>query len=435
MPRRTERIAPIPTDFFRKDAVRSTMHPVLIASMVLAYQYCEDIGSAGFLTHPQMCAAIGQISAHGFNIDSVIQDLLALSQLDDVGTGYQLPCCMAYKVRKMHADGQRNRYHAEHGNVPPNTLGARSQGAVPQPTFMVAVPPATQSDPNPTVSIPFPETEPGSGIRVRIEPVEGSKAEADSVPTSVSASASFHRSEKIYPPVPPLPEVQEVVGVGSPGGSEKGQKQRQTQAPSEPVAVDVASVPVSTAWVNYGTPEVMELVDELVTKMKSPVSRWEDADRGRAVHRREYAPPPWMLAEWVERMTLEQILEDLRRYRDKGTVDVTAVREHDSRFERFMQSSLHYKGKHMPKKLAMQKALREANRRASSMNRSTVTELPMRRAAPVTPVDTENDPVFKMPRPTSAYSAEVQRAERERLIAKFGEELVMGKKKVVNGTA
>jgi hypothetical protein len=365
MPRKAELIAHIPCTFYFNDPVRSTMKPLLIAAMTLAYQWSELIGSNGFLTEPQLYQALGQISAHGFPIEDVIRDLVVLNQLDDVGTGYQLPLLRVHRERLAHAAADRDRYHKQKGknsknaepgvNIPLNTMGARAKtGSVPPNASHRHAAPEPVSEVRQSAPDPVPTAE-----------TSGREQERGSRTRPLHSDASFHRSEKSS-----LTETtSEVRGSGS--GFNFSDREEQKQSPAQ--ASEAEAPDVTKRWdeaaadPTYGLdPEDFECVTELIDRFRSPISVLPPDKRGQLCPRRSYAPPAELLSRWVLVMPMDQIIKDLDRYREKGVCDVIAVREHDSRFESFMHGTMTYKHQQMEVRLKSQREVRAALKRAKA---------------------------------------------------------------------
>lgn len=360
------RIAPIPADFFFADPTRSTMSPILVAAMTLAYQYCEIIRSEGFLTEPQLFVALGQISAHGCDIASVIRDLLALNQLDDVGTGYQLPLLHTFLRRRAHAAAEQKRYHESAGRRGKSRGGNRDRhtaGEAREPVLKYRNRASTMPPNGPSVDPAPASARDGANSAHRVD----AESCSDPVPTSASCSASAFSqdTERSTQPAPTSAEGRS--GSGLSDESLEGQKQNQTHATGAtgPKTTESNDTAPRTDWSDMAwvDAESRELVEELLAKIGKPVSRLEPEHRGRTCTRGDYGPPPWMLAVWVTRSPMDQILDDLARYREKGHSDITAVREHDSRFEAFMKATLGLKHKQLGQRLIAQRAVREAEKR------------------------------------------------------------------------
>lgn len=381
MPRKRECIAPIPANFFFADSVRSTMHPTLIAAMTLAYQWSEILGTNGFLTEPQLFQALGQISAHGVSVESVIRDLLALKQLEEFGFGYQLPSCSAYRVRQANAQSHKKNYKGKKRGhkpaaspcpIPNHTMGYRDR-------MKAEAAGAGFSDERPSGVYPIAaciDSEVASEAASDGDRNRDLNGRGDSVPTSDCSAASLHRPERST-----IPRPQEVPVGSGPCASAQWQTAEQSQSrtpasqgsvetepEAEPTvaAADVGKIP---AGQTYGlSASSLELVEELIAKIGNRVSALPPKLRGEQVGRAEYAPPPSLLARWVEVLPMNQILADLARYRLKGNSDITAVREHDSCFESFMQSSLEWKHQRVTRRLERQNAAREALKRQAKQN-------------------------------------------------------------------
>jgi hypothetical protein len=105
-----------------------------------------------------------------------------------------------------------------------------------------------------------------------------------------------------------------------------------------------------------------------MTRIGVPVSDWPADQRGVECPRASYGPPPWLIARWVDVMPIEQILSDYQRYIDKGDRDITAVREHDSRFESFMKSTMSFKHEKMTRRVIAQREMRMSLKRQAAQN-------------------------------------------------------------------
>lgn len=416
------RIAPIPADFFFADPVRSTMSPVLVAAMTLAYQYSELFRSEGFLTEPQLVTALGQLSAHGCDIASVIRELLALRQLDDVGTGYQLPLLHTFLRRRAHAVAESKRYHESGGRRGKSRGGARSRTAG-RHTVEDAEPPVVTYRNRMSTMPPAPSSQDAAHVGAQSAPGWAPKSCADPVPSSdsSSASASF-RSDTSTRPVPTSAEGRSRSGLSF---ESETAEERQTQTPAQGTAPGEERRPAGARRVEYGlSPESQEVLDDLMAEFDSPIARLDPLDRGRLCTRSEYAPPAHIVAQWVDRLPMDQIKADLERYREKAESDSTAVKEHDRRFVCFMKASLGYKFKQIDLRMAAQRAMRAASKRLREQARQREALRAQAASVPAAAQARVYADMAHDDRPTVVKQWEAeQRARRERLerVAKEGE--------------
>lgn len=376
MPRKCDPLIPVTAKSYFSDPVRSSMHPVLVAALDLAYAWSTIIGSDGHLTQIQLRAALTQISAYDIPIDNVVRDLLALNLLDDVGTGYQLPHTMPQRNAKAHAESMKNYHKRRKERKVSHETGAKS------PHVAAGAGQATGSY---SYTSPFAE-EPVSGVRnvapdeVRERSATGSNpgAQTDINPGPIPhASASAHRSENSSH-TPTASEVRRSgSGSSSPKSAEQKQPQQSTQASAEaPIHNDAA--PSGSVRDACGLdPEDWEVVEELLATINRPeVSNIEPQHRGRICTRQEYGPSARLLARWVLLMPMDQILKDLERYKATGNSDSIAVREHDSRYESFMsKGTMTYKHERMEMRVKAQRAMRQTLKRVKEQNRRAAEQM------------------------------------------------------------
>lgn len=372
------RTTPIPADFFFGNPTRSMMTPTLVAAMTLAYQWCELIGSNDqFLTEAQLLTAFAQISAHGIDARTVIRDLLALNQLNDVGTGYQLPQLHTTERRRARADAERRRYHERKAE---RQRKSGRRGRSPQSGVRHARPETTYGIGG------FPPFEPESGVRWVDQDPESLAHESGRqnqartrTHTSPSHSAEVSSRSERSDHTGTSERYWSRSGLGASADqtkAERAEPEPVAQSHSDPTAAqsgpaDTSAAPApdfDTRWRTEASADTQELVDELVDKIGKPCVSLPEASRGRLLPRAEYAPPPRLLAEWVTRMPLSQILKDLDRYHRRGKDDVIAVRQHDSVFDSFMWSTMGYKSKTMAQRLRTQQAMRAVKRQHRESN-------------------------------------------------------------------